>query len=370
MNASLKIARLFGIPVLLHWSFGLVVVFLLYLGIGKGMALNELAWVSLAVVALFASILFHEFGHALTARRFGVETRDIILLPIGGLARLNKLPEKPVHELIVAIAGPLVNFAIALLLLPWLFFVMAPAVAARGTPTPEEITGDYFYFVPFVFAINIGLAVFNMLPAFPMDGGRVLRALLSPWLGKLQATRIAMIIGQLIAAGMVVSGAASQNYMYIAIAVFIYFAAKREFLWVKIEHALTTRRVGDLAVTSFLRLGLDDTLQHAHNLTQGNAHLHFIVFDGQGQLAGTLSGGLVAELAGQGALAGEVGDFFHPGTAVVSFYDTLMEANDKMQRFGSDLLPVVDNGNFSGVVERDALQKFMDGRSGRVSGYT
>ena len=337
----------------------LVVVFILYLGFGKNMPGIELLWVSLIAVALFLSILLHEFGHALMARRFGVETKDIILLPIGGLARLNKLPEKPYHEFLVAIAGPLVNFAIALLLLPYLFLVMAPGIQGKEAPTPDEIAGDYFYFVPFIFAMNIGLAVFNLLPAFPMDGGRILRALLSSWLGKLRATRIAMIVGQVIAAGMVVLGFTGYNYLYIGIGVFIFFAALREFRWVKMEHALSTYRVRDVVRQNFSRLSLTDTLQTAFGLLSRRTEQHFLVFDEYGQYVGTLSGETIFEAAKQGTLDSEVKGHYQPTDEFLNMDHSLNELNEHLDQAESDILPVVENGTLAGVVDREAVHRFL-----------
>ena len=341
-------------------------VVILYLGFGKNMNINELLWVTLAAVALFLSILLHEFGHALMARRYGVITKDIILLPIGGLARLNKLPEKPIHEFLVAIAGPLVNFAIALLLLPYLFLVMAPGVESRGAPASDTITGDFFYFIPFLFAMNVGLAVFNLLPAFPMDGGRILRALLSFWLGKLRATRIAMVVGQLIAVGMVILGLMGYNYLYIGIGAFIFFAALREFRWVKMEHELSRYLVRDIVSQNFSRLYLTDTLQRAFDLLERSFEHHFLVFDEQEQLIGTLSGEVVFAVAEDGGLAGEISEHYNSKFAFLTLDHSLKDVNERMQSAGSEILPVVENGTVAGVVDRETMQKFLNLRQRSV----
>ncbi len=323
------------------------------------MNINELLWMSLAAVALFVSILFHEFGHAITARRYGVETKDIILLPIGGLARLNKLPEKPSQEFVVAIAGPLVNFALALLLLPYLFFVMAPGIEIRGAPSPGNIVGDYFYFIPFVFAMNIGLAVFNLLPAFPMDGGRILRASLSSWLGKLRATRIAMVAGQLIAAGMIILGFTGYNYLYVGIGAFIFFAGLKEYQWVKMEHDLSRHLVRDDVKQNFPRLNVTDSLQTAFNLLKKGVDQDFLVFDEQEQLVGTLSGEVVLAVADGGGLTGEIREHYNAEFTFLTLDHSLKDVDERMQIAGSEILPVAENGTLVGVVDREAMQKLL-----------
>lgn len=317
-------------------------------------------WITLAACALFLSILMHEFGHALVARRYGVETKDIILLPIGGLARLNKLPEKPFQEFVVAIAGPLVNFLIALFLFPYLYFVMVPGVEGRGVPTPETIMSDYFYFIPFIFAMNIGLAVFNLLPAFPMDGGRILRALLATWLGKLQATRIAMITGQAIAIGMAVFGLTGYNYFYIIIAIFIFFAALKEFRWVKLESILSGHFVRDVVKPNFPRLKLSDNIQSVFEVSGSNPAQHFLVFSDEGELKGTLSAEVAFASIQNGGPPGAVQEFYQKEFSYLTMNTSLKEVNEQMQVSGSEILPVIENGILTGAVDREAMQKFLD----------
>ncbi|MEY3368791.1 MAG: hypothetical protein RI973_1946 [Bacteroidota bacterium] len=235
LGPSLQVASWFGIPVRVHWTTALWLIPLGYLIWEGVMRPGEVVWLLLAGISLMLSILLHEYGHALMARRYGVETRDIILLPIGGLARLNKLPEKPLEEVLIALAGPLVNFGVALLLLPYLLLVMVPGLRESGPPMPAAITGNYFFFLPLVFAMNVGLGIFNLMPAFPMDGGRVFRALLAHWLGKLRATRIAMLLGQAIAVGMVVLGFSGYNYLYVVLGLFVFISAWREYQRIRME---------------------------------------------------------------------------------------------------------------------------------------
>jgi Zn-dependent protease len=193
---SLYLGDFSGIKVYIHWTFLILVgwIFLLHAQRGNGW-LAGLGGVAF-ILALFACVVLHEFGHALTAKRYHIQTRDITLYPIGGIARLDSLPQKPGQELLVALAGPAANLVIAGLL--WLY------MHSFGTLPDWSVleNADQKQNLPFVFnlfAANIILAVFNLVPAFPMDGGRVLRALLAFNMDRTKATRIAAGIGQFLA---------------------------------------------------------------------------------------------------------------------------------------------------------------------------
>jgi Zn-dependent protease len=211
MRFSWKIGRVAGIDVYVHATF--LFIFLIFGG-GPHAALNLLL-----VLSMFACVVLHELGHALTARRFGIETADITLYPIGGVARLRRIPRAPGAELLIALAGPAVNFAIAGVLLA---LRLTRVLDIFAPPWMGALLWD-------LLLMNLGLGVFNLLPAFPMDGGRVLRALLSGWVGRAQATTIAARIGQFLA--VVLGGMlylSSWNPIHLALAAFIFFAARAE----------------------------------------------------------------------------------------------------------------------------------------------
>ncbi|MDY7096144.1 MAG: site-2 protease family protein, partial [Acidobacteriota bacterium] len=187
---SFRLGSLAGIPIYVHLTFFLIIPYIAFVAGGAGIA--PVAQALLLVLALFGCIVLHELGHALTARRYGIKTRDIILLPIGGVARLERMPRAPLQELWVAIAGPLVNVVIAILL--YLYLRASGGLASLDQLQPESLS-----FAVQLFAANIFIVLFNLLPAFPMDGGRMLRALLATRMEYAKATRIAASIGQLMA---------------------------------------------------------------------------------------------------------------------------------------------------------------------------
>lgn len=177
-------------------------------------------------MSLFLCVLLHEYGHSLTARRYGIGTQDILLTPIGGIARLNHIPEKPIQEFVVAIAGPLVNVVIALLVAPFLFGVLGGLVEIEEESL-SFIASPHGYLTG-LFVANIALFVFNLIPAFPMDGGRILRAILAHFFGRLKGTRIAMWIGTIFSIAFVFIGVYFEQYSLIFIGIFISIMARME----------------------------------------------------------------------------------------------------------------------------------------------
>jgi Zn-dependent protease len=221
MRVSWKLGRVAGINVYLHPTFLLLLAFIGYGGAGQRGPADVVL-----VLATFFCVLLHEFGHALTARRFGIETEDITLYPIGGVARLRRMPKAPGAELLIALAGPAVNalIVIALGLVHWFAFG-----GSLVTSSPLDL------FIVELIVINAVLGIFNLIPAFPMDGGRVLRALLSGWLGRARATMIAAGLGRGLALlfGLYslsnLLGTSDPTYLvHMVLAWFIYMAAGAE----------------------------------------------------------------------------------------------------------------------------------------------
>jgi Zn-dependent protease len=212
MRLAWKMGRVAGIDLYLHATFLLVFMFLPNVG---GGVLQSI----LLICSVFGCVLLHELGHALAAQRFGIRTIDITLYPIGGVARLERMPRAPGAELVIALAGPAVNFAIAGAIVS-LFFLGAATV---GMPW------SFNSYLGELMVVNLGLGLFNLIPAFPMDGGRVLRAGLSTMVGRVQATRVASIVGQVLAVMFAfVALRWTGELIHLALAAFIFFAARSE----------------------------------------------------------------------------------------------------------------------------------------------
>ena len=271
MRGSLRLGKLLGIDVYLHFTFLLLLAFL---GIVYWRATQSVAATLHGVafiVALFGCVVLHELGHALMARRYGIQTRDITLLPIGGLARLEKMPEQPIQEFWVALAGPAVNAVIAVVLFVGL-------ASAGGTSPAHEISLTSSSFWQRLLALNILLVAFNLLPAFPMDGGRVLRALLSTRLGRRRATVIAANIGQGMAVLFVLVGFLYNPFL-IFIGIFVYLGAQAEAGTVEMQSALEGLRVRDAMMTRFRTLARQDPLATAVQELLAGAQQDFPVLE-------------------------------------------------------------------------------------------
>jgi Zn-dependent protease len=228
-RGSWHLGRFFGIPTRIHFSFVLV---LLWIGFSTWQAAHSSLAVAFGIgfaLAVFACVLLHEFGHALVAKRFGIRTRRITLWPIGGVAELERPPQDPRAEMWIAAAGPLVNFAIAA--------ALAPVVVLVGT------AGALGNVLVGLLAANVMLGLFNLIPAFPMDGGRVFRAMLERKRGRLRATEIAAKLGRWVALGLGVYALWTSQFLLALVAVFVYFAARRELWQVQQLAALEQERM-------------------------------------------------------------------------------------------------------------------------------
>lgn len=357
MKGAFRIATFFGIPVELHWTFGLLLLWVVLTGLNMGHAWPDLVWNLLFVLALFGCVVLHEFGHALTARKFGVNTRDIILSPIGGIARLDRLPEKPVHEFYVAAAGPMVNVGIAVVLSP--YFLLFPQPNLIGNLLSGRIFQYGLEFIPALILLNIILAVFNLLPAFPMDGGRILRSLLSIKLGRTQATRIATYIGQALAVLLVLFGFLEGSLITSFIGVFVFMTAHQEFQSVKVEAILKNHTVASVARTFYTRLYPSDSLFSAVRHFRQGLEKNFLVVDDWGRPAGSVSDKILFEALKKDRLDTRVWDAMVPDPEFLLPDETLAAAYDKLYQSEHKILPVMDKGTLLGVVDTALINDFL-----------
>ena len=364
MRGSIKIAKLFGVPVLLHWSFLLLIAVGGYYGKALNLEMYEIGWWALFGLSVFACIILHEYGHVLTAKRFGVETRDIVLFPIGGMARLNRLPDRPFQEFLVALAGPLVNVLIAIGLFPFFWFFTRPSLVVHAVPDPENIDDNFFFFLPLLLFLNLLLALFNLIPAFPMDGGRILRAVLSIKMGRLNATKIAVAIGQVIAVGLIIYGMWSGHFSYLFVGLFIAYTAINEYRWVKTESLLASHTVAEVFRRDYHLLSLNAEILDARNVFEKTGQKGFLVFDESEHLVGTLDFDETGENEDQ--QIGQVSDFYKKGFWEISLNATLKEANQMIQEKGWGVLVVMEESNLVGILEEGMIWSYLSENSIRA----
>ncbi len=288
MKGSLHLTTVSGIPVKIHWTFGLLLLWVAY-ETGKGQFDPWFVLISLGIVlSVFFCVILHEFGHSFAARKFGVQTHDILMTPIGGIARLERMPEGRGQEFWVAIAGPIVNFVIVGLI--WLGFYVFDdtALPILSLEFWGMNNGPSSYFRIIMIA-NGYLGVFNLLPAFPMDGGRMLRSLLSLKMNRQRATQIASYVGQGIALLMFGYGIYQSHPTMALIGVFIFFAARQEFQALVRQNKLSTLLATDIMIPIHHDLFVGMTLMEAKENVKGKKELSYIVWSRPGIPAGYIT---------------------------------------------------------------------------------
>ncbi|MBK8654431.1 MAG: site-2 protease family protein [Haliscomenobacter sp.] len=374
MKGSWRIATFLGIPLRLHWSFGLVFLYVLYLGRGEAWDWLAMAWAMGFVLALFTCVTLHEYGHAIMARRFGVPTRDIVLSPIGGIARLDRLPSKPMQELLIALAGPLVNVGIAALLGLSFFSYSAETreLLFRGLILREHNyllpqLSFWSYFLISLFFVNVLLALFNLLPAFPMDGGRVFRALLSFWLGRLKATFAAARLGQVFALGFVANGLVqlynsqgSEGYVQVFIGLFVFVTARNEYRYVVLEDTLKKAQTGELMRTEFTPVYLTDPMSKVLSLYDRGMEKNFLVFDHWHNLVAILPEERIQEAVRIADLDLPVSSYMLSEMLTLREDDSLATAMKWLNHSNSGALPVYNRwNNLVGILDSAGMDGFF-----------
>ena len=358
---SWRVGTLAGIAIYAHATF---LVLLAWIGVSHLMrghgAREALTGVTL-MVAVFGIVVLHELGHALTARRFGIRTRDIILLPIGGVARLERMPERPREELLVALAGPAVNVALAAL-----FFAASALAHHEFSPGGLHVVGGSV--LAKLAWINVSLAVFNILPAFPMDGGRVLRAALAMRLGRVRATEIAAACGQAMALVFGLVGLWT-NPMLIIIALFVWIGAQAEAKAVQTASLLEGLTVGHAMLREFRALQVSDTVGHASEHMLAGFQADFPVLDGE-KLVGVLTREDVIRGLTAGGPDTPVADAMHKGFACAEAHEALDAALPRLREANCDALPVLDGVTLVGMLRLENVGELVAVRSALRSPHT
>ena len=351
MGWSVNIGTIAGTAVRIHVTFLLFLVWIFVASYMSGGA--QAAWSGTAfMVLLFACVLAHEFGHIFTARAFGVATPDVTLLPIGGVARLERIPENPREEFLIAIAGPLVNVAIA-------FGLVALAGANLDARHLAAVESPQTSMVDKLAVVNLFLAAFNMIPAFPMDGGRVLRALLAIRLDFARATEVAATIGQWVAFGLGFLGL-FYNPMLIFIAIFVYLAAASEARLVSLRAMSRGVPVGSAMVTQFVTLAPEAHIDEAVETLLRTNQSEFPVVDSGGRLVGLLGRGDMIRALKQLGPEARVAEAMTTQVSTIGHRQTLDEAFRILQAKSAPAVGVVDgSGKLVGLVTSETLGEML-----------
>jgi Zn-dependent protease/predicted transcriptional regulator len=350
MKWSWRVGEFLGIRVNVHATFVLLIGWIALTHFMQGRTLLSAATGVLFTMAIFLSVLLHEYGHALAARRFGIGTRDITLLPIGGVARLERMPEEPKQELWVALAGPAVNVAISGAL-----FVLLLAAGALRPLAGLSVTGGPF--LERLMVANIFLALFNLLPAFPMDGGRVLRALLATRLPYVKATKIAGVLGQGMALLFGLAGLFGNPFL-LFIALFVWIGAAQESAAVEAKSSLGNVPVGSAMITDFRHLSPEDHLSRAVELVLAGSQQDFPVVERQ-RIVGILPRTELILALTQYGQEKPVGEVMVRVFESADIDDSLESAYERLQTSLAPALPVTRNGRLAGMITAENVGEFL-----------
>lgn len=350
MRWSWKLGTFADIGVYLHATFPLLFLWILITRLAGGQGIVNALWGMLFVLLIFVCVVLHEYGHALTARRYGIRTRDIVLLPIGGVARLERMPDDPKQELWVALAGPAVNVVIAAILFAFL------AVTGSWVPLGalDPVSGPILERLAIV---NVFLIVFNMIPAFPMDGGRVLRALMAMRMDYVRATSIAATIGKALAFVLGFVGL-FQNPFLVLIAFFVWTGASQEAGFVRTRYALSGVPLRDVMITAFDTLSPHEPLARAIELTLTSAQTDFPVVE-DGRVVGILRQPDMIRGIEEGGRGVAVSEVMVRDFESAEIHESTNAVFQRLQRCACRTVPVTFRGQLMGIVTMENVGEFM-----------
>jgi Zn-dependent protease/CBS domain-containing protein len=358
MGRGLRLFSVRGIDIRVHVTFPLILVWAsLQFGLLRGQGWEGALFGVIVTSLLFAIVVLHELGHSLAAQRYGVPVKQIVLLPIGGLAQLARMPEEPLQEFVIAVAGPLVNFGLAAVM--FLLRLLADPGGGLATSMWALLGGDGLSLgavFNYLFVANLGLGFFNLIPAFPMDGGRILRALLATRFSYLRATAVAVTVGQVLAWGMGLWGLLGGGFFMLFIAFFVYASATQEGRLVRARGVLGDLRVENTYSRQAHTVRPEAPLQQVVHLMLRGFQSDFPVCDGE-RLVGLLTRDGLIEAWARCGLEGQVGDAILADVTPVAPEEPLHTVRQRLAEAGLNALPVVREGRFLGLITREDVEE-------------
>lgn len=350
---SLTLGKVAGISIMMHWTFLILLAFVIFSGVSKGDSLMAILVTIGYVLAIFSCVLLHELGHSLTAKRYGIGTRQIMLLPIGGVASLERIPDDPKQELFIAVAGPAVNVAIAAVL-----YVIVGGMDGIMESAPVAQALNPGNFLISLFFINLILVLFNAIPAFPMDGGRVLRALLAMHFSRSRATLVAARLGQIVAVGFAILGLLYNPFL-LFIGIFVFLGAYYENAIVQRMEMLKDHKVSEAMMTNFSKLSPEETVANVTEKMRAGHETYFAVVEND-ELKGTVSKDMLLRALDRGQAEHAVSEFMNTTFEPVSPDQKLTEAFMKFHQNNQSIFPVLANGRrIIGMLTGESINDFI-----------
>ncbi len=349
-RGSWRVAVIAGIPIRVHLTFALLILWIALSSAVAGLGPTATVVGVILVFVVFAIIVIHELGHALMARRFGVRTREILLLPIGGIASLERIPDRPTQELAIAVVGPAINLVIAGLL--WLGLTATGHTVHLGAAT--SLGG---MFAVQLMWINVALAAFNLIPAFPMDGGRALRALLSLRLGRGRATEIAGTLGKLFALVLGIYGLIASPWLAL-IAVVIWLGARQELQTTRVREAIRDVPVSAAMNRQIHTVAPEESLEEAARWLVASGQNQVPIVD-HGAPVGVLTRGDIATGLARGGTVSSVAAAPHHEAMVVGPADPLIDVFDVLTHSPETVAVVVEQGIPIGILSPEQIASFV-----------
>jgi Zn-dependent protease len=359
ISNAMKVGTFWGIPLKIHWTFGLLMLFVAY----SAFTNNFQTWQSFGfiglILILFFCVILHEYGHALAAKKLGVKTQDIIVSPIGGVARLTNIPEKPKQELLIAIAGPLVNLIICALVGFGLYLYdghMMPQVVDLRFSKPIEL-------VRYIVSMNLALFLFNLIPAFPMDGGRILRALLASGMGHFRATKVATAIGRVLAVLFIFIGIFSQNLVLSMIGLIIFIMAGQEYSQSKFTHLFKSTPASKVMRYQFTKLHVNDQYHKVIDIYHSGKEKNFVVYDSIGNIVGAVPEVFIKDVIKNKEEARSIIELM--SQKIVSIPETMSIKNvaQLMNEQGLAIVTVYAYDKIIGVIDRTDIEAYLETNS-------
>lgn len=359
MKWTLYLGKIAGIRMFIHWTFIILVVWIFLMHFRISQSVQEGLIGVAFIITIFVCVIMHEFGHALTARKFNIGTKSITILPIGGVASIERMPEKPAQELWVAIMGPVVNVVIAIVLYLLLNLTgnipdIEKLIELQETQQALNL-GDYFLYNLMI--VNIALVAFNLIPAFPMDGGRVLRALLSYRMDRSKATNVAARVGQFLAILFVFAGFYT-NFWLVFIGIFIFLGAGGEATYEATKSILSDYRVRDVLMTKYTVLSPGDTLARAVQALLDGQEKEFLVGDHE-TIAGVLTRDSIIKGLNEFGKDAPVSNVMRKDFITLQPDMELQEVYHRMMTNGCSVGPVYEESRLIGIVDRENINELV-----------